>query len=515
MPAPAVTVETETTTPPRSLPTDTGVAYVTGFSATGPAGALSTEQDAITSHAIWLRRYGGGSVAAARIAWSVMSDWVEAFFKFGGNRLYFQRETGDTPVKASINLAGASGTTLVGRATEFGAFYSTTYKMSVTNGSDGSHRYVKLTAGADHPSTTDSVLAQTTNLSTRDDAVGQVLTDPVLGFKVAIEQGGGSGLPTVASSTALGGGADDHATADETNVAAAAALFPADLGPGQLAAPDHAGDSDVHLALMAAAPVGRRFGVLDGDDVDDTGKSTLTDNGGTLQGTVNGSRGAFYAPWVTIKALAAGGTDRRVPPSAAVCARTADTDARFNPNRAAAGIKDGVGVLSSFATGVGATFSRDPQGASDADDLSDAGVNLIILRRGQVVIYDDITLVDPAGDEANFLHVPNARYRMWTEARAQALGEGEQFDEVNWDTIQHFAVGLEGILKQDFLAGILVPETRGGPFSEAANVDVITPNDDDTMEAGQINANLAVRPARSARFINIAITAVGMTESVS
>jgi hypothetical protein len=514
MPAPAVIITSETSTPPRSLPTDTGPAFATGFAATGPVGAISTEDDAITSHAAWVRTFGGGSVTAARLSWSVMSDWVEGFFKLGGNRLYFQREVGDTPVKAFINLAG-TGTTLIARADEYGAFYNTTYKISVTNGSDGSHRYVKLTAGADHPSTTDTVLAQTTNLSTRDDAVGQQLVDPVLGFSVTIAVGGGSGLPTVAASTALGSGADDHATADETNVATAAALFPVDLGTGQLVAPDHAGTSAVHLALLAAGETAKRFAIPDSSDVSDSGKSTLTTLAGTLQGTVNGSRGALYAPWITVKPLASGGTDRRIPPSAAVCARLADTDARFNPNRAAAGPKDGVGVLSSFATGVGATFSRTPQGTSDADDLSDAGVNLIILRRGQVVIYDDVTLVDPDGDEADFLHVPNARYRMWTEARAQALGEGEQFDEVSWDTIYDFKIALEGMLKQDFLDGILVPETRGGPFSEAAAVDVLTVNDDDTMEAGEINAALAVRPAKSARIINITITAVGMTQSVS
>jgi hypothetical protein len=38
------------------------------------------------------------------------------------------------------------------------------------------------------------------------------------------------------------------------------------------------------------------------------------------------------------------------------------------------------------------------------------------------------------------------------------------------------------MLKQDFLRGILVPRPATGPFSDRYNVDVLTVNDDDTME---------------------------------
>src|SRR4051812_40063424 len=118
MPAPAVIVTTESSPPPRSLPTGTGPAFVTGFAASGPIGALSTEDDAFTTHTAWLRVYGGGAVSRGRLSWSVMSDWVETFFRTGGQQLYFQREVGDTPVKATINLAGTSGTTLIVEADE-------------------------------------------------------------------------------------------------------------------------------------------------------------------------------------------------------------------------------------------------------------------------------------------------------------------------------------------------------------------------------------------------------------
>lgn len=516
MPAPAVIIRTETNPPPRSSPTDTGPAFLAGKSTTGPT-ALVTENDAVLSLAQWVDRYGGGSVTNARLSYSPVYDWVETFFRNGGNRLYFARVVGAAPVNASISLAGTSGATLVVTANEPGEFYNTTYKVSVTNGSDASHRYVKLTAGSAHPSGTDTVLAQSANLTTRDEAAGQVLTDPVLGFSVTITVGAGSGLPVVAAGTALAGGTDDQTTADAANVTAALAKFGPDLGPGQVVAPDFAGTSAVQLALLAhaasmTASGAERHAIC--DTTDTTTKSTVTTLASTLQGTTNASYGELWHPWVTVAPFAAGGADRRVPASALVCARLADTDARFHPNRAAAGIKDGVGVAR-WATGVGATYARVPQGASDADDLSNAGVNLIILRRGQVVLYDDLTLVSPTGAEANYLHAPNARYRMWTVARAFAIGEGEQFDQINRDNIATFGIRLEGILKADYIAGILVPDDDDPRPATAYNVDVTTPNTPETMQAGELNANLAVRPARSARIININITAVSLTESVA
>lgn len=515
MPAPAVIVTTASSTPPRSAPTDTGPAFLAGIFATGPTGQVVTEDDAVTSLAQWIAAYGGGSATQARLSYAVEYDWVETYFRNGGSRLYCSRAVGDTPVYATLNLAGTSGTTLIVNADQYGAIFNSLYKISVTNGSDGSHRYVKLCAGASHPSTVNTVLATSDDAASRDDLVGDRLTDPVLGFSVSIAVGGGSGLPTVAAATALASGADDHATADDSNLTTALGRFGPELGPGQVAAPNSqfAGISASQLALLAHAAAANRYAICDTTDIASTGKSTLTTLAGTLQGGTNASHGALYTPWITVNPYAAGGTDRRVPASALVCARLAATDAAFHPNRAAAGIKDNVGIAK-WATGVGATFSRAPQGASDADDLDAAGVNLVILRRGQVVVFGIKSLVSPTGSERNYLQVPNGRYRMWTVARATGIGEGAQFDQINWDNIEHFGIDLEGMLKQDFVNGILVPETRGGPFSEAALVDVTTVNDDETMEAGEMNAGLAVRPAHSAEILNITITAVGMTESV-
>lgn len=518
MPAPAVIISTETSPPPRSNPTDTGPVFLAGKAERGPAATSSVNSlvgadDGFLSLAQWQAVYG------ERLTGSYSYDWIETYFRTGGSKVYFARVLGDTPVLSTINLAGTSGTTLVVKADQYGSIFNTTHKISVTNGSDASHRYVKLTAGAAHPTkTTDAIIATSVNMASRDEAVGEVLTDPdIPGATFTITQGGGSGLPTVAASTALGSGTDDISTADETNVATALAQLQPELGPGQAVACDWVGTADhadVHAALQAHAAGSNRFAVLDSSAVAAT-KATLLSEAGAVDAGTNSSYSMYVGTWTTVRPLTAGGQDRNVPGSALVCGRISFTDNLFHPNRAAAGIKDNVGIAPSFVTGVGSTFSRTPQGTSDADALSDAGVNLIVVKNGQVVVYDDVTLVSPTGEEADYLHVPNARYRMWLVSRAKNIGDGAQFDQVNWDTIEQFGIDLRGLLKQDFLRGILVPDREDRRESTAYNVDVTTPNTDETMDDGEINANIAVRPARSARIINITITAVGLTESVA
>jgi hypothetical protein len=518
MPAPAVIVTTETSPPPRSNPTDTGPVFYAGRAERGPAAtatvdALVAADDGLTSLAQWTAKYGG------RVSGSYSYDWVETYFRNGGSKVYFARVLGDTPVLATQNLA-STGTTLIVKADQYGAYFNTSHGISVTNGTDGSHRYVKLVAGSTHPTlAAGTVIDQTVNMASRDDAVGTaVLEDTSIpGATFSITAGGGSGLPTVAAAAAFGSGTDDFATADDSNVDRALDQLQPELGPGQLAATDWLGGAShaaVHGVLQAHGATDNRFAACDSSSAT-ASKSTLLSEAGAIDAGVNSSYSMYVGTWVTVQPLTAGGQDRSVPGSALVCARLSDTDARFHPNRAAAGTKDGVGVASPFVTGVSSTFSRTPQGSSDADALSDAGVNLIVVKNGQVVVYDDVTLVSPTGSEQNYLHVPNARYRMWVVARATAIGDGAQFDQVNWDNIHQFGIDLTGILKQDFQRGILVPDRDDPREATAYNVDVVTPNDLDTMDAGEMNANIAVRPARSARIINITITSVSLTESVA
>jgi hypothetical protein len=268
MPAPAVNITTAASPVPRSSPTDTGVAYVVGMSTQGPA-RLLTAADKLVSLNDWISRYGGGSVANARLSYSVDYDWIDTFFREGGNALYYGRVIGPTPVKASINLAG-TGTTLVVTADEYGSYFNS-FKIKVINGPVGGSgtRVVQL---FQNDGTT--LIDQTAEVSTQAGFSGLKL-GVAANVPCTITLGGGSGLPTVAAATVLSGGTDDRANITQTQVDAALANLFLDLGPGQVASPNWQ-TSTAHLSLLSHAATYNRFALCDPVDTRRSRRSPRT-----------------------------------------------------------------------------------------------------------------------------------------------------------------------------------------------------------------------------------------------
>lgn len=507
MPAPTVTVATATSPPPRASLTDTGVAGIVGISATGPAGTtavprLVTTADRLLSQSDWVSRYGAGSLALGRLATSVDYDVVEEFFRDGGASLYYARVVGPSPVKATLNLAG-TGTSLVVTANEYGDV-ANTKKIQVINGPIGGAgtRVVKL---LENDGTT--LIDQTAEIATQAGFAGIVL-GASSNVPVTITLGGGTGLPTVVAATVLAGGTDDRSNITQTQVDVALANLAADLGPMNVAAPNWQ-TSACGLSLLAHGKAYNRFAAC--DTVNGASKATLLSHASALQGGVNASYGMLLAPWVQIPALATGGTARSIPASALQLAKFAQTDASDSPNQSAAGAWG----TSNYATGVTSTFARTPQGTSDADNLSDAGVNLVVFKDGAVKVYDNLTLVLPAGAEGNYIQVPTVRYRMWKVAQFTQLANAEQFSKINRNTLAAWKTSMEGLLLVDFINGDLFPDDADPQASSAFNVDVVTPNTTTTMNSGQMNASVAVRPVKGARLINLTISTVAMTQPVS
>ena len=507
MPAPTVTVATATSPPPRASLTDTGVALVAQVTRTGPAGTnasprLVQASDACLSQQDWISRYGGGSQANGRVSYSVDWDWVEEFFRDGGARLYVARVVGPNPVKASLNLTG-TGTSLVVAAAEYGDL-ANTKKIAVINGPIGGSgtRVVQL---LENDGTT--VIDQTAEIGTQAGFAGLTL-GASSNVPVTIALGGGTGLPNVMAATVLSGGTDDHANITQTQVDVALANLTADLGPGNVAAPNWQ-TSACGLSLLSHGKTYNRFAVC--DTVNGASKSTLLTHAGALQGGVNASYGMLLAPWVQIPALSTGGTVRAVPPSALQCAKFAETDASDSPNQSAAGRWG----TSRYATGVTSTFARTPTGTSDADNLSDAGVNLVVLKDGAVKVFDNLTLVTATGAEGNYIQVPTVRYRMWKVAQFLEDAQDQQFAKINRNTLAAWKSQAEAHLLEDFNRGDLFPDDDDPRASTAFNVDVVTPNTPTTMNAGQMNMAVAVRPVKGARMITITISTVAMTSPVS
>lgn len=498
MPAPSVNITTAAAPVPRSSPTDTGVAFVVGMSAAGPARLLAAS-DKVTSLNDWIARYGGGSVANARLSYSVDYDWVETFFREGGNALFYGRVVGPTPVKASLNLTG-TGTTLVVTADEYGSLFNG-YKVDVINGpvNGAGYRQIRLLQ-----SDGTTVIDKTAEFNDRT-AMANVKLGASSNVPVTITLGGGSGLPNVMAATALSGGTDDHANITQTQVDAALANLFVDLGPGQVAAPNWQ-TSTAHLSLLSHAATYGRFALC--DPVDTTTLSTLTTNAAALKGSTNGGYGALYTPWLQVPALAAAGAARSVPPSALVAGLIGRNDPIETPSQSPAGQWG----LARFVTGINATWSRLPAGASNADTLADAGVNLIVVKNGAVTVFDILTL---AATDDEFQQIGVARWRMQTVALVKSQADSEIFARINRNTLTAWKNAADGILLRQYLNGQLFGDLDDDRPETAFNTDVDTPNTTATINSGQMNMNVAARPVKGGRILNISITAVPITGAVA
>lgn len=490
---PGVNVTTASTPAPRSVPTSTGPTFIALMAYKGPDSGLVTVNDGIRSMTDYER------VLGPRQSYSVAYDWAETYFREGGNLLYPARVVGPAAVAASLNLTG-TGTTLVVTAKNKGVWANTDLKVEVINGPiGGAGTRVIIIRDANNVE-----LERTQEFATQALGAAQTLTN------VTITVGGGSGLPNVIAATLLSGGNDDRGSITQTQIDAALARLDFDLGPGQVVSPDWQTDA-AHISLHLHAQSRNRFAV--DDPVDTTVKATLLSAAAAIRANVNNAYGALVAPWLTIPSQASGGTGRSVPASALYCARAAVTDAEVSPNQAPAG-RWGV---ARYVTGVKATFSRVAvSGVIDAADLNDAGVNLVILKNGAFKVYGNRTLVDPAATDTDYLQASNARYRMWTVARALAIGEDDMFARINTQSIEAFHSALTGLLLGDYLNGDLFGDLDDDRPETAFNVVTADPvNTATTINAGQLNAALTVRPVKGAETVNITITATALTEPVA
>jgi hypothetical protein len=494
MPAPAVNIVTAASPVPRSSPTNTGGTFLVGMSTQGPS-RLLTSADKIVSLNDWINRYGGGSTANARLSYSVDYDWIETYFREGGNQLFYGRVVGPTPVKATLNLTG-TGTTLIVTADEYGTYFNQ-FKIAVTTVGAGRNIQLLQADGV-------TVIDQTGEIDTQA-AFSGVKLGAAAHVPVTITLGGGSGLPVNLSATALSGGSDDHANITQAQIDAQLSNLFIDLGPGQVAAPNWQTSTN-HLSLLSHAATFNRFALC--DPVDTTTLSTLTTNAAALKATANGSYGALYTPWLQIPGLAPGGTNRSVPPSSLVAGKIAQDDVTDTPSQSPAGRWG----TAQYVVNINSTWSRVPAGSSNADTLADAGVNLIIVRNGGVMIYDIWTL---AATDDEFQQVGVSRWRMQTVAQVRSQADLEIFARINKSTLTAWKNAADGILLTQYGDGQLFGDLDDDRPETAFNTDVDTPNTPTTINAGQMNMNVAARPVKGGRILTISITAVPITGAVA
>jgi hypothetical protein len=432
MPIPGVDVSLlETPGSVVSIPTDTGVAYVAGLSDKGRADAA----EPVYSLDDFINKFG------TRQAYSAAYDWVQTYFREGGDRLYFSRVVGPAATQGTHNLLDA-GAAISLVATALGpGDWSANYKVAILAGSVAGTFIVEVVDASN------VVLEDSGNLLDQQAAVTWSQGSKYIRLSL-----GASALdPAPVAATALSAGTDDRANITDAQWTAAYIRFPKDLGPGQVAGVGRTSTTG-HDQLVAHAEANNRVALL--DLIDSASEATLAAN-------VSRSRfAAAFAPWVKIPGLVPGST-RTVPASAVVAGLLARNDPSLGANHAAAG-RFGI---SNYAVGLSQAAWDD----STRQTLNSDGVNVIRQLYGSSTVYGWRSTVDHIADP-NWVDFGNARLFMRLSAELDQVGQNYLFDEIdgqNGQTIGGFHDALAGVLLTHFNLG----ELFGTTADEAFQVD--------------------------------------------
>lgn len=493
---PGVEVLTRDTAPPRSAPTDTSVWFVAGMTEKGShtAATLITSLDAYTS------TYG------ARVSYGFLYDALETFFREGGSRAYVSRVVGPSPVLATLNLAGTSGTALVVNAKSTGVWANGAaggLKVQVTQGPVGGAGFRQLLI------TLNDVLVET---STEFNANADAITWSASSSYVNIVLGGGSGLAVVAAAASLASGTDDHANATDATWETALGLFGIGLGPGQVSQPGRT-TVQAHTDVLEHADARNRFAVLDAPD--SATKATVAAAADALDGLTTARKGALFAPWVTI-AGTAGGTTRTVPPSAVVAGRIAATDVVAGAGQPAAG-EFGVSVAALDVTQTYSDADIQELEAPDESSVTRGAVNLLRVLNEQVLVYGFRTVVVKPS-VPNWWQATWPRLEMSIKAQAGVIGDQFIFRQIDGKghTIAAFGGALDGMLNRYYQQGALFGDPDDDRPQTAYFVDVgSATNTEESLADGVLKAVLQVRMSPFAEVVRIEISKVLPNQAIA
>jgi hypothetical protein len=417
-------------------------------------------------------------VAGAREGNSALWDYVDAHFRSGGSKVIWARETGDAPKVATGKLSGASTPALQVDATSVGAWGNDVDAVITVVETTKRKIVVKYLGEA----------VQELTFGTNEEAVSWASTSPYIRLGDL-----GGGLPKAAT-LELSGGTDDRESADDTNIAAALALFTSDYGPGKVVLPGHTTTSAQEIAQAHAEAFGRtaRLDAVNGS------KAEAIAQAATLRAQPTARFGGLFWPWAVVKGLAPG-TTRTVPYSAidtGMAARNAALG--FTPNDATAG---DLGIAPEFVVGL----SKPALADDEREEMNDAGVNVAREMLGSVRTYGYRTLVNPLVEDT-WLDLANADTDAYIKAKCKAIGERFVFKTIDGRGIlaAKFAAAITGeVLGPLFEAGALFGETPEEAYEVRVGPDVNTP---ETISEGKLRAIVLVKMSEFAERVEIEIT---------
>lgn len=456
-----------------SIPTDTGVAFVVGLTDRGPL-----EPRLVNNMAEFVSVFGD------RQTYSPMYDWLDVYFREGGNRAYVSRVVGPAATSGFLNLLDAGAAiSLVANAIGPGA-WSAGYKVQVAAGV-GAGTFVIRVLDASNVVLEDS-----------GDLLDTLAASQWAQFSkyIRLNLGASANDPAVMAPTALSAGNDDRAAATDATWLAGANRFVKDLGPGQIVMPGRTTDT-AHAQLIDHANNNNRVALLDLPD---------SPTQGTLQASVAAARSnpaAGFSPWIKVPGVVAG-APRTIPPSALIAGLVARNDPSLGANHPAAG-RFGA---SRFAY----DLSQPDWDDTTRNALNSSGVNAIRRLNGQIVVYGwRSTSLD-----SNWLDFGNSRLLMAISAELDAVSESFLFEDIdgqNGHTIEEFHTGLVGVCMDYYQSRQLFGDTANQAFNVDTGPGVNTLL---TIAANELHAVVSLRMAPMAEFIQIEVVKRSVTEVV-
>lgn len=463
-------------------PTDTGAWFVTGFTEKG-----STVPRLVRSLAEFVRVFG------ARVAYSLLYDSLDAFFREGGTKAYVSRVLGPAAAAATVVLNdGAAAQTLRVSANSAGSWANGAaggLSVEVVAGSGGGTFVLVIRLNGVEVERSPDLVDKPAALAWALGSDYVVLTD-----LASLND------PAVVVATPLAGGTDDRTNATDTHWKAALDRFERTYGPGQVSAPGRT-TSQAQTDLLAHAAARNRIALLDA--VDSATAGTLRSAALALRSSGDAQHGGLFAPWAVIPGVTSG-TTRTVPYSAIEAGLMARSDQGQSPNVPAAG-ENG---RARYAL----DLSQPAWDEATRESLNDAGVNLARVLYGSVRTYGYRTLVDPDTDP-NHVMLNNVRLFMAIKARAAAILERYVFSQVDGRgiTTGRLAGELTGLLNEYYEEGSVYGATPQDAFAVDVGSDVNTPT---TLAAGELHAVIAVRPSPEAETVVLEIVRVGLGEAL-
>jgi hypothetical protein len=467
--------------PPRSVPTDSGVAFIVGMCDKGATNAPTFVQS--------LDQFI--SLCGARVTYSILYDAVDIFFREGGNGAYIGRVVGPAAVAASHTYLDAGAVSSLVLSADSPGAWGNNIKVGIVAGQVTGFA-IQVTDASNN------ILETSYDLVTQADALAWVNT---YSQYLTVALGTSTNPPALVAPVALSGGNDDRGNATDAQWLAALNTFGAALGPGQVFAPGRTSTAGTQQ-LAAHAQANNRVALI--DLVDTPTVATLQSGAAAAAGGGAGQYSASFTPWLVVPG-ATPGTSRIVPPSCAMAGLIARNDVLNNPDTPAAGEQ---GVFNSVV-GLSQPAFTDPV----RQTLNGTGVNVIRQMLGGFRNYGYRSLANPVSN-MSWVDFSNVRYLMELGARCQAVGEQFMFAVIDGTghTFSDYGAALSALCQADYSSGQIFGSVPEDAFNVDTGPSVNTPA---TIADNQLRAVVAVRPSPFAELVSILIVNTPITQAVA